>query len=478
MNRHIKKICLGLLFMGVSFGCDSDFEEINTNPNDPLEAPPGFLMANVMRVSANILYNMQIGGEMGATWAQQWSMVQYNDPERFAPRQTSIEGLWDAMYASVISDAKSMAKLAEEQNEPELQGIALIMQAYSFQILTDMYGAIPFSEAGLGGEGNFTPVYDSQEAVYNGILAMLDQAESLLASGDATLEDAVAPFDLVYKGDVAGWRKFGNSLKFRALMRVSGKKDVAAQLQALMSKPMFSSNDDDADLEYLSAQPNANPIYETIVFGVREEWKVSDIMVNTLANNNDPRLEVYVAENSEGEYRGKPVGLKNVPSDDYNYNNVSGIGEFYLKPEREAFFMSYPELMFLIAEAAHRDLITADPATYYQKGIEGSMKYNGIAEADYTTFLAANAYNAGAGLQQISVQKWIALFGQGLEAYSEWRRTGIPALSTPIDSYIPSGYAYRFTYPSTEQTTNRANYQAAVAAQGADLLTTKVWWMN
>ena len=260
-------------------------------------------------------------------------------------------------------------------------------------------------------------------------------------------------------------------------MRISGKKSVGADLQALLSKPMFTSNDDDADLEYLSTQPNANPIYENIVYGAREEWKVSDVMVNTLVDLADPRLEVYVALNDEDEYRGKPVGIANVPNEEYNYNNVSGLGEFYLESTREAFLMSYSELEFLMAEAAERGLITGggSAADHYNAGIVASMEYNGVEE--YEGYLASVEYESADWEELIGTQKWLALYGQGLEAWTEWRRTKIPVLSLAVDAYnttMPS----RLSYPATEQTTNRVNYQANVAAQGADIYYTKIWWME
>jgi len=477
MNKNIKNILALSLVLVLGTRCTGDFEEINTNPNDPITAPGALLLPDVQRIASNIIYNSQVGGDQGACWAQQWSKVQYNDEERYQPRQTSIEGLWTQIFADVLADAKTMEKLAISEENPALQGAALVMQAYGFSVLTDMYGSIPFTEALKSEEGNFTPAYDNQEVVYDGILAMLDQANTLLATGDGSIRGDV---DLMYDGDIEKWQKFANSLKFRALMRISGKRNVSADLTALLTRPMFTSNADNAQVNYEATQPNANPIYETIVFGTRGEYKVSDVMVDYLADNNDPRLPVYAQRNNANEYRGKPAGIADVPSEEWSYENVSALGTKYLDPLLPGVFMSYSELEFLMAEAAAEGYIAGGDAaaeTHYLAGIDASMDFNGIA--DHTAFLAGINidYNPAMGLEQIGYQKWVSLYCQGLEAWTEWRRTGYPELSPAIDALSPS-IPRRFTYPASEQTTNSGAYKAAVGVQGADELTTKVWWMN
>jgi hypothetical protein len=474
MVKHIKYLFAGAMMVSVA-ACDHDFVETNTNPNDPIEVPGGLLMADIERNAINTLYNIQIGGEMGESWIQHWSWVQYNDAERYSPRQTSIEALWDIYYEDVIADARSMELLAEKEKNAALQGAAITLQAFGYAVLTDVYGQVPFTEAMKASTGNFAPVYDEQETIYTGIHTMLDKASDLLATGTGEINES---FDLMYHGDIAKWEKFANSLKFRTLMRVSGRMDVKAQLQALMSKPMFTSNDDEAKMTYLLVQPNANPIYETIVYGNRLETKVGEALVNTMTNLSDPRLPVYAQENDGGIYRGKPAGIEDVPSPLYNYNNVSALGTFYLQPSLPGYFLSNAELQFLKAEAAQNNLIGGDAATFYNAGIAASMAFNGVDGSAYVAS-AQVAYNPANGLQQIGTQKWLALYSQGIEAWTEWRRTKFPALTSAIEpipstNEIPS----RFPYPATEQTTNRASYDAAIGRQGADALWTKVWWMN
>ncbi len=472
------KIYLILLMVVLGFGsCDKGFEDLNVNPNFPAEVPPELVLTNTIRIAQNIMNSTFVGGDMGACWAQHFAKVQYNAEARYSPRVSVIEGtVWQGFYASVILDAKKMEELAAASGNTDMQGVALVLQAYGFSVLTDVFGAIPFTEALLGeADNNFTPAYDSQDVVYNGIIEMLDRANTLL---DGT-GDIGASSDILYGGDYTGWKRMANSLKFRALMRISGKTDVTAQLQDIVNNRMvFTSNANEAKLIYLENDPDANPLYENVVFGNRGEWKINEAIVEMLKTLNDPRLPVYAQPNSLGEYRGKPSGYIDVPNNDWNVNNVSSIGLLYLEPTAPGYFMSYAELQLLMAEAAHRGLIAGDAASYYNEGVRASLEANGV-DGGFSGYINSPdvVYNATDGLRLISEQKWIALFAQGIEAWSEWRRTKIPTLVPAFEaalSEIPS----RYTYPNEEETLNGSNYQAAVSAQGADALTTKVWWMD
>lgn len=476
----MRKLLLWSVFtaaMTFNIGCDKGFEELNTNPNDPITVPSGLLLADILFTTGNSLYSTFVGGDMGACWAQHWGKVQYNDEERYVPRESVIETtVWKTFYEDVISDSRTMQLLAETEENKNMQGVALVMQSYGYLVLTDLFGNIPFTDAIKASEANYTPAYDSQETVYNGVFTMLDQADLLLSEDGG---DINPNSDILYGGSWSKWEKFANSLKFRALMRISGKKDVSADLKALLNRNLFTSSADEANLPYLESSPSANPIYETINLGARGEFKLNSKLVDMLAETNDPRLEVYAQLNDDDEYRGKPAGIEDVPNDNYNYDNVSAIGTFYLEPKAPAYLLAYSELLFLMAEAANKGLIDGDAASYYNDAITASFAANGLSAGLATDYIAQNAiaYNSTTGLQQIGEQKWVALFCQGVEAWTEWRRTGFPALSPALEAVI-SEIPSRYTYPVIEQSVNKAAYEAAVAAQGPNLLTTKVWWDN
>ena len=471
----MKKI--SILFIALialsSVSCDKDFEIVNTDPNNSVAVPAHLLLGNIVRVNQNEIYSMFAGGDMGMVWAQQVSKVQYNDEERYIPRRPSIDRVWNFLYASVIADAQSMYTIAGTEENSNLQGISLVLQANSFQILTDLYGPVPFTE--FNQLGNLKPAYDSQEVVYTGIIDLLTRADALLANGTG---DVPATSDLLYGGDTSKWRKLANSLKFKALMRISKKKDVSTQLQALVSAgQLMSSNSDSAQLKYLAAQPDANPIYETVIFGTRSEYKVSSVLVAKL--QGDPRLAVYAGLNEDDAYVGNIPGQENSG----NYNGFSSLGSFYLDPTLPGVILSYAQLKFLLAEAANEGYISggiAGALTHYNAGITANFQFNGVgteAAAYIANPTIVFSTKADAKIK-IAEQEWLALFGQGFEAWTEWRRTGYPTLSPVVlaaETSIPS----RLYYNSQEISLNRVNYVAATATlTGGDKLTSRLWWMN
>ena len=456
--------------------CDKDFEEINTTPNSSLTTDPNLLLAGAIITSQNVVYNAQIGADMGLCWAQHWSKVQYNDEEKYIPRRALMNSLWDNMYVNVISEAKEAYTIAGQEGNTNLQGAALVLQANAFQILTDVYGPVPFTEAIV--LGNLKPVFDNEEVVYDGILALLDEAEMMFATGTG---DFTASADLVYGGNFTKWRKFAASLKLKALMRISSKRNVNAELQALVSSGLlFNSNGDTAQMIYTANAPDANPIYETIVDGGRTEYKVSSVLVNALKGNNDPRLPIFAQVNKDSEFVGNVPGVEN-PG---NYNGFSSPGTFYLDPTLPGVFLSNAQVQLLLAEAASKGFIAGGIDTareYYIAGIRANMEVNGVSSTEINTYTALNSINfttADEAKEKIGYQTWLALYGQGIEAWTEWRRTGFPALSPVVDAaiaQIPS----RFYYSTNSQNTNNANYTAAAAMlNSGDSMLSKVWWMN
>lgn len=453
--------------------CDKDFEEINVSPNSSQTTDPNLLLSATITATQNVLYNAQVGGDMGLCWAQHWSKVQYNDEEKYIPRRALMNDLWTKMYTSVISEADAAFALAGEDGNTNLQAATLIMKANAFQVLTDLYGPVPFTEANV--PGILKPVFDDQETVYDGILGLLDQAETLLASGTGTITPTA---DLLYGGDASKWRKFAASLKLKALMRISGKRTVDTEVQALVASGLlFSSNADSAQLAYTASQPDANPIYETIVFGNRAEYKVSSVLVNTLNGLSDPRLAVYAQENDASAYVGNIPGVEN-PG---NYAGFSSPGTFYLEATLPGVMLSYAQVQFLLAEAANELIIPGgitQAKVHYVNGITANFAFNGLGAPSAGYLSTVDFATQAAGRTQIGTQVWLALYGQGIEAWTEWRRTGVPALSPVVDAAIPS-IPKRFYFSTDSQNYNQVNYAAASASLASgDSMLSKVWWMN
>lgn len=485
----IKKSFLGFsMSLVLVTACTSDFEEINKNPNGPVEVPSYLLLPSIAEATADQLYSTFLGGDMGSCWIQHWAKVQYNEEERYNPRVTSINNWWNLLYARSLQDVKTMHDRAIAEDNQKVRGIALIWHSYIFSLLTDSYGDIPYSQALRAGEGITNPAYDEQSAIYPALIDSLESAVTYLAGNGSV----PAVNDIVYGGDVTKWAKFANSLRFRLLMRMSGKANVAAELQAIVNEGnVFSSNADNAQLNYLGQNPNANPIWNTVIFTTRLEWRINETLVTAMTNLSDPRLSVYAQPNNAGIIRGCAPGILNPTVEGYDYANTSLFGEYFLQPSTPAVFMDYAQLNFLMAEAAVKGYISGGntaAANYYNAGVAASFDtYNGFVNEDGSVVnMSAGVYLAGAdvafdptrALEQIGTQSWIALYGQGVEAWTEWRRTGFPALSPAIDPINITTIPTRYTYPADEQNLNGANYSAAAAKMGSDELTTKVWWMD
>lgn len=476
MKKLIYLFIASLALTAIS--CDKDFETVNTSENDSPVTNPNLLLASSILATQNIIYNAQMGGDMGLCWSQQWSKVQYNDEEKYIPRRANMNAMWRVLYADVIAEASSAYDLAGAEGNTNLQAAALVVKANAFQILTDVYGPVPFTEAGIA--GNVKPVHDSQEVVYDGILALLDEAEALLATGSGNITPSA---DLLYGGDVTKWRKLANSLKLKALMRISKVRNVSAEVQALVnSGRLMTSNNDSAQLAYTGAQPDANPIYETIVYGNRLEYKVSSVLIAQLNLLNDPRLAVFAKKNNAGAYVGNVPGVENPSS----YAAFSSPGAKYLDPTLPGVVLSYAQVQLFLAEAANEAIISGGfvaAKEYMNAGIAANLQYNGVSAADSALYIGQPTLDfstTAGGRDKIGTQMWLTLYGQGIEAWTEWRRTGYPALS-PVTNADPSvGVIPRRFYFSTDtQNYNQANYTAASATlSNGDTMVSKLWWMN
>lgn len=484
--KKISILFISILSLSVlSVSCDADFDKVNTSPNRPTAVPAHLLLGNIVRVNQNTIYGMQQGGDMGMCWSQQVSKVQYNDEEKYIPRFAAIDGVWNTLYATVLTSSQSMYDLANAEGNDNLKGISLVLQANAFQILTDLYGPIPFSQ--FNQAGNLKPAYDSQEVVYDGILKMLTDADALLAANNGAIPSTS---DLVYKGDASKWRKLANSLKLKALMRISKVRDVSAQVQAVVSAGnLMTSNADSAQLVYTAAQPDANPIYETVVFGARLEYKLSSVLVDKMRNATngdikDARLSVFGKPvNAAGAFLGNTPGIE----DPGNYGKYSAIGDFYIDPKLPGVILSYSQVEFYLAEAANKGYISGGLTTafdHFKMGIAANFAFNGIGNSvsSFVEYSNPDGFaNTEDASKKIGEQMWTSLFGQGFEAWTEWRRTGFPALF-PVPTR-PSSVATipsRLYYNSSEVSFNNASYNAGVAklGTGGDKLTTRLWWMN
>jgi len=240
----------------------------------------------------------------------------------------------------------------------------------------------------------------------------------------------------------------------------------------------ISSNSEIAQLVYLNS-PNQNPISN--YFDTRDDYRISKTIVDKLIQLNDPRLPIYANKTAAAtpqEYVGLPNGLLVGDASNYGFSKTSKPGDYFTNPHAPAVIISYAEVLFDRAEAAARGFTNENAGDLYKQAILASLGQYNISNADATTYVNSPdvQYDAANFKKSIGIQKWIALFGQGLEAYAEWRRLDYPQLQPAVAGVLNGQIPLRFIYPGTEQSLNRKSYQLAVADQGPDLLTTRLWF--
>ncbi|MGN6493238.1 MAG: SusD/RagB family nutrient-binding outer membrane lipoprotein [Agriterribacter sp.] len=491
--KHFKLyICIAVFVSVILPSCTKNFVEKNTDPNLIDRVVPEVLLPGIIRSTVNQMVNESWG--IGNIVIQHTAKVQFVSEDRYI--WGNRDGLWNNMYAN-LRDVQRLIALSEQTNASNYKAIAMIMKAWMYSLLTDAYGDVPYSEATQGELGTYQPKYDSQESIYEGILAELKSASDLLG----TTGEAVSG-DLIYGGNISKWKKLANSLRIRYLMRISNKKDVKAELQAIIDNPgtypIFeeaNKNADNGTLRYLPSAPNQFPLYTTRS-GSFDEFRLSRTLETKLKAFGDNRLEVFgqptVASVNAGnpQYVGVPNGLNEVDALTYNGgpNNVSKVGDLYYQGSITAtglnvavgYIMGYPELQFLLAEAVKKNMVTTGETAqwHYEEGIKASFDYFSTEmPAGYLTH-AGVQYSDTDALTLIGTQKWIALFFTGLEAWFDWRRTNIPEIIPGPGNQNNNVVPVRFAYPTSEQSLNPSSRTAALSAQGwsEDTYNQKVWW--
>ncbi len=474
--KTYKKIAAFILTAGITFACTDRFEDINTNPNAPEMVSADLLVSTV---TSNITRTLtQEGYSDGNTITQ---LMAKNNFPGFGQFDWGDQGMWRFFY-NILPEVNDIIEIsrAEGSQNSTFEGIALTLRALCFANLTDLYVNVPYSQALAGAsEGIFTPAYDSQEQVYDGVLQDLVDADAALAQGEVIAGNSG---DVIYGGDASKWRKLANSLRLRYLLRISKQRDVSSEMQAIVASGNFiATNDDNAVLTYSGTSNTDSWPQSTGRIGGFDEKSLCTTGLEYLTRFNDPRLDIWFDRNSAGEWVGIPIGLNQDNArvyDDANSPSRLDVNLFYFsRTDAEAFIMKASEVHFILAEAAERNFISGDAETYYNEGIRTSLAYWGVGEADIDAYLTQDevAYTDG-DFELLMTQKTLALWNVDYQGWFNYRRTGIPELVAGPDNLNQDQYPVRFLYPSSEQAENEANYNAAVNAIGGDNINSKGWW--
>jgi hypothetical protein len=526
MKLNIKSIST-LLVAGslLAQGCTKNFEEINTNPLTSSQAnfDPNYLLTSAQlnytgstdfsyeTWRANLIY--------ASTMVQGLStVVGYWAGDKYLLNAGYTAAYWEKAYPDQVKPVADLVQFTKDKAQyKNLHQISRLMRAIIMQRITDLYGDVPYFQAGLGYyTGNFFPSYDRQQDIYADLLKEVEEATNAL---DPAADRPAG--DVFYKGNIEQWQRFGNSLLLRIAMRLVKVDPATAQAYATkVQGKTFTSNADNAYVTHdaTGGRTTINRNSQVLIGeGGQEHYYVkwSKTFIDMLRSMNDPRLgkvavtQLYTSptdKNQNPGFNSNPAVQKGMP----NGRDLSGIAgrdittdpsftsfadyssphPGMLKRNGVTFVLTYAETELLLAEAAQRFGITTSGSAmeHYNNGVRAAMTYLNqydpaltITEAEANAYLAARPYNAANGLEMINTQYWIHTntMLDFYESWTNWRRTGYPNL-TPVvypNNATNGTIPRRFPYPTFEANTNPVNYKAAVdALAGGDLLTSRVWW--
>jgi hypothetical protein len=389
--------------------------------------------------------------------------------------------MWNNWYLQ-LTNFRDMYDRAKVLNHRSYMGMALICDVWVSSLITDMFGDVPYSESNKGRDAVYQPKFDAQKDIYLDLFRKLEEANTYLAVNQQLTEDQKA-LDPIYAGDITKWRKFGNSLYLRLLMRVSSKAEAntTAKLKDIVETnkanyPVFTSNTESAILKFTSTPPYVTAFNTYRDFDFNGDNGLSEFFINNLKDWGDPRIMRW-ATTIGGVYEGIPSG--------YADGQIPARKSFYpttLKNEPLlGNIINYAEVQFILAEAALKGYISGDPKTFYETGITNAIgMWNVTLPATYLQGDEVKwdpALSLDSKLEKIMAQKYYALFFTDFQQWYEYRRTGHPILPKGPGLQNNGMMPARFKYPVAVQSLNKANYDAAVAAMGGpDDLNTKVWW--
>ena len=531
MKRLAIIILGGLALLGTTTSCQKDFEEINTNPNRPQQALPTALFNGSTKLFLKNTRNYTTSGMMFRSWMQYSAQDTYTKESRFLYRDYAGDYLWRYPY-QVAGGYKDIIDLNTNPKTKELMttygksenqiAAARIMLAYTFALLVETFGDVPYYSYGSPNPERFqalqlekyiSPVYATQKEIYTDLLKELKEAAAQIVSDSYVFKEGDYIFETPDK-----MRRFANSLRLRLAIRLKDVSDTELRTLAQQSidelkagTAVMQSEADTVELQFDSDDTNPAPIYKEYFVSNRVDYSPSNSFVQLLKGQRgnfgvDPRLQKYFApkgltkyqardgryteSDNLNDYIGMPYGLDESMAD-FQFKSgvaVSFFSSRILQPNYAEVFMEYSEVCFLLSEANGWD------NTWYKKGVEASMKKWGVNSTKITNFLntipAANEEN-------VLTQKYIALYMNPNEAWAEYRRTGYPhtliKVNEETDLNIPTEAGqtkYRFEslvadltdiperlfYPVAYKVINEANYQNALKSMQmtTDILTKRL----
>jgi hypothetical protein len=495
MKLTIKTFTVAALVL-VMASCSKSFLDVNTNPNAVQDAPARVLLPNATVGMA--FSNSNEIGKASALLMQYTAGISGNSASYDSWVLGSFDNTWsNELYANVINNLGILIQKTQSKSRA-YTGIAKLEQAYTFAMITDIWGDAPYSQAGQGlddaGFPKFPqPSFNAQMDIYlgnsaKGVKSLLNLVREGLA--DITANGPTRPGidpgsdDVVYGGDLTKWTRFGNSLMMKLALQVSNKAPdtTTAVINDIINnnKPYINAIDASLDFNVGFTTVNPNAYYLQDIGGSIPNTQMLSTRFLALERSlNDSlrltKLFIKPAATFVGYDNGSPFVAPAAATRSYYGTYVLGATRRGEAPVRLiTAFRNY----FILAEAALRFGVTGDPNTYYQNGIRAAMKSAGMTDTEITAYFTANptiVTLSGTNtqkLQQIITQKYIASVANAYEAYNDYRRTGYPALTAPLTTGgdDPNVFPQRFPYTIGEGSTNPNQPNPRPKT------TVKVWW--
>ncbi|WP_197428249.1 SusD/RagB family nutrient-binding outer membrane lipoprotein [Phnomibacter ginsenosidimutans] len=476
----MKKITILLATVSLLYSCNK-FDDTNVSPALLTQASTKALLTNAQQSMSNQLLGNTAASRLAALYVQHLAEGPYPASSLYSDRNLNFSGwytgpLYDLQTIINYNNDGSSAANGNGSKNNQI-AVARILKAYYFQNLTDIWGDIPYSEA-LKGKEAFKPKYDKQQDIYTALFKELTEAVAQINESEAAVVG-----DVLLNGNMAAWKRFANTLRMSMALRLSkvdaakGKTEYAAALAA----GVITSNSQNISYKFLSTDPNNyNPWYNNYNVSNRNDYAISKTLTDYMEPKADPRLPIYGEVLAGGIVKGLPYGRNaavNIPA------AYSRIGEFFKSQGSALYLFNYPQVLFMQAEAAKLGYVTggdAEAEAKYKDAIKASWQMYGVFDqAKYDTYIAlpAVAYSSADGHKKILTEKWVHMYLNSWETWSDWRRTGFPTLTAATDAVDSRGIPYRLGYPPAESTLNGDNYKAAVTNMGGtDDNYGKMWW--
>jgi len=463
----------------VVFASCGNLEELNTITIDFAVVKGEALFSNGQKNLVDQMVGTNVNYNIFRFFTQQWTETTYLDEVNYDLVTRTIPGNhWNTLYRPVLKNLDEATKVLDATplgiEKPEVRKNKLasieIMKVYTWAVLVQTFGNIPYSEA--LDISKPVPKYDDASTIYKDLIARLN-----VAIGNLDVNaDGMGNFDNIYQGDVAKMKKLANSLKLRMGMVIADADPTLAKttVESAATSGAITANADNAAIEYMSDQPNTNPIFVDLVASGRSDFVPANTLVDAMNTLIDPRRPFYFTTIG-GAYVGGKYGLSNT------FSAYSHVADDIQDPTFEGTIFDAAETEFLLAEARERGFAVGGTAqSHYNAGVTASILYWGGVQADVDTYLASAAVdytNAASGAnwkEKIGKQAWLALYNRGWEAWQSWVRLDFPVFVAPTTA--KSAIPVRLIYPISEQTLNGDAYKAASSAIGGDLVTTKLFF--